>query len=178
MKRPLAGHLVSLVLLAASWSPIGSAAAQAPTGRDRLLATARTIATTARYAAFITVGADGAAQARTVDPLLADTGFVVWVATNPRTRKVAELRRDPRVTLHWFDPAAAGYVTLKGVGRTVTDPKEVARRWKAEWAPFYPNRARDLLLIEIRPKSLEVVSPGHGVLGDSLTWRPPVVSFP
>ncbi len=40
--------------------------------------------------------------------------MVVWLATNPRTRKVAEIRRNPRVTLYYFDREAQAYVTIFG----------------------------------------------------------------
>lgn len=141
-----------------------------------LEAAAREIVTAARFAALITVDASGAPQARTVDPLVADSGWVVFIATNPRTRKVTEIAGDPRVTLYWFDPAISGYVTLRGKASAL-GAQEAASIWKPEWAPFYPSRATDLVIYRIDPVRLEVVSPGRGVLGDSLTWRPPRVEF-
>mgnify|MGYP001317809955 FL=1 len=141
-----------------------------------LEAAAREIVTAARFAALITVDASGAPQARTVDPLVADSGWTVFIATNPRTRKVAEIERDPRVTLYWFDPTIGGYVTLRGKASAL-GPKAAAGIWKPEWAPFYPNRATDLVVYRIDPVRLEVVSPARGVLGDSLTWQPPEIEF-
>ena len=155
-----------------------AAADSAGQARAKLLEAARTLVAGARFASLITLDSSGSPQARTVEPFEPDSGFVVWFATNPRTRKVAEIRRDPRVTLHWLDPKALGYVTLKGRARLVDDPAEKRRRWKPEWKGFYPDRDRDYLLIEVRPLRLEVVSPAHGIAGDSLTWRPPAVEFP
>ena len=139
---------------------------------------ARELIAGARYAALLTNRPDGPPGARTVDPFPPDSEFVVWIGTNPRTRKVAEIRRDPRVTLYWFDPGAAGYVTLEGRARLVDDPTALRRHFKPEWAAFYPDRRRDFLLVEVRPTRLEVVSPAHGIVGDSLTWRPPSLALP
>jgi general stress protein 26 len=155
----------------------GSGSAQAAKGRDDLLAAARQIIAGARYAALISNDSTGFPQARTVDAFAPDSMFVVWIGTNPRTRKVEEIRRDPRVALYWFDPARGAYVTLRGRARLVSDPAAKAQHWKPEWQGFYPDRAKDFLLIEVRPERLEVVSPGQGIVGDEVSWRPPAVSF-
>ncbi len=172
-----------LVLGLLTWTVGGPAPAQVqavprPTDRAGLLQVARRIVERSRYAALITVDSTGAPQARTVDPLPPDSGFVVWIGTNPRTRKVAEIRRQPAVALYWFDPAVNGYVTLRGEASLVNDPAEKMRRWKPEWRAFYPDPIRDFLLIRVKPVRLEIVSPTDGVTGDSVTWRPPAVRWP
>jgi len=138
---------------------------------------ARALIAEARYAAFITVDSAGHPQARTVDPAPPDSAFVIRFATNPRTRKVAELRRNPRATLYWFAPQALGYVTLRGTARLIADTAEMRRWWRPEWTQFYSGGLADALVVEVRPGRLEIVSPAHGVTGDSLTWHPPTVSF-
>jgi len=60
-------------------------------------------------------------QARIVDPFAPEADFTIWVATNPLTRKVAEIRQDPRVTLLYFNAAAAEYVTVLGTATLVSD---------------------------------------------------------
>jgi len=139
---------------------------------------ARELIAGAKYAALITLGPDGHPQARTVENLPPEADFSVWFATTPRTRKVEEIRRDPRVTLYWFDPERLGYVTLIGLASIVTDSAERARHWQPGWEAFYPDRERDYLLIRVQPLRLEVVSPAHGITGDSLSWRPPALEFP
>lgn len=145
--------------------------AQVP--RDRLVTVARELVAGAHYATLITMGTDGRLQARTVEPFAPDSDFTIWIGTNPRTRKVAELARDPRVTLHYFDPKAQGYVTLQGRATVVRDPRETAARFNPAWKDFYPDRATDYVLLRVRVERLEVVSPSHGVSGDARTWRPP-----
>src|SRR5690349_20143768 len=98
-------------LLAAVSVAISSQAAPRPE-RAAIVAAAADIIQKAHYCTFITVGEDGQPQARIVDPLAPDAAFTIWIATNPLTRKVEQVRRNPRVTLSCFDSATAGYVTV------------------------------------------------------------------
>jgi general stress protein 26 len=165
---------VVMVILAISTA---QAQKRASLDRQQLIDAAREIITSARYCALITNDSSGHAQARTVDPFPPDDSFVVWIGTNPRTRKVAEIRRNSHVTLYYFDRDAEAYVTIHGVARLVNDPKEKAKRFKKEWKDFYPNRDKDYLLISVMPVQLEIVSVKQGIVGDRLTWKPPSVTF-
>lgn len=148
--------------------------------RATVLKAAREVAEKARYATFITIGPDGQPHARIVDPLGPDEDFNLWVGTNPLTRKVAEIAKDPRVTVSFFDPAGPAYVTIVGTARLVLDPAEKAKHWKGAWAPFYKNehRGADFTLIDVVPRRLEIVSEGHGLFNEPLTWRPVSIEFP
>lgn len=175
MKQMSRAFLVLLLLTLGTSSAL--AQQTAPADRERLLTAAREIITTARYCALITKDASGHPQARTVDPFPPDEKFVIWIGTNPRTRKVAEIRRDPRITLYYFDRDAQAYVTIHGVARLVNDPNEKAKRFKEDWKDLYPDRDKDYLLISVMPLQLEIVSVKQGIVGDRLTWRPPSVRF-
>jgi general stress protein 26 len=112
-----------------------------------------------------------------MDPFPPDADMHIWLATNPRSEKVVEIRKDHQVTLYYFDRESQAYVAINGLARLVNDPTEKAKRWKDEWKAFYPDRARDYLLIEVIPQWMEVVSEKKGVVGDTVTWKPPSVSF-
>jgi general stress protein 26 len=142
-----------------------------------LIASARELMTTVRYCALITIDAHGRAQARAMDPFPPDENLVVWLATNPTSRKVREIRRNPHVVLYYFDSASQGYVSISGIARIVNDPKEKVRHWKEEWKAFYPNRPEDYLLIAVTPEKLEVVIEQKGIVGKSRTWKAPTVRF-
>lgn len=146
--------------------------------RDALISAAREIMTTTRYCALITTGRDGRAHARTMDAFAPEEDMTVWLATNPRSRKVAEIRRNPKVTLYYFDRESAAYVTIYGTARLVNDKGEKARRWKDDWKAFYPDRDTSYLLIKVTPERLEVVNINKGVVGVSPTWQPLSVDFP
>ncbi len=134
----------------------------------------------ARYCTLITIGEDGQPQARIVDPLVAGPEGPIWIATNPLTRKVKEIERDPRVTLMFFNPAAGEYVTVMARAAVVTDAARKAAHWKPEWKPFYADESRgpDFMLFEMRPFQLEVSSPRHKLANDPQTWRPVILRLP
>lgn len=158
----------------------GAQTTAAPHSRSEILAAATDIVHKARYCTLVTLGEDGHPQARIVDPLGPDAGFTTWIATNPLTRKVAQIRRDARVTLLCFDAATSSYVTVIGRGAIVTDAAEKARRWKEEWTPFYASGANgtDVMLIRVTPIRLEIVGVERGFAGDPRTWRPLTIDFP
>src|SRR5512140_566868 len=148
--------------------------------RDAVLKAAREVARKARYATFITIGPEGQPQARIVDALGPDEDFDVWIATNPATRKVAEIAKDPRVTISFFDPALPAYVTLTGSASVVADPAVRAKHWKEAWSPFYKNehRGADFVLLKVVPRRLEIVSEAHGLINEPGNWRPVSIEFP
>lgn len=134
---------------------------------------------TARYCTLITVGADGQPQARIVDPLIAESERSIWIATNPLTRKVKEIEKDPRVTLMFFNAAANEYVTVQGKAAVVTDARRKAAHWKPEWKAFYKDQTRgsDFMLFEVKPTRFEVSSPRHQLNNDPHTWKPVILDL-
>ena len=160
-------------------APAGNSAER----RQAVLSAARRIMLAVRYCAVISSGESRWPQARTVDPFPpdeADERMRVWFATNPSSRKVAQIRRQPRVTLHYFDAHAPeqGYATLLGRARLVNDKAEKARRWKEGWEAYWPDRGDSYLLVEVTPERIEVFSPKHGVAADPVTWQPAAVEMP
>ncbi|MFM7245197.1 MAG: pyridoxamine 5'-phosphate oxidase family protein [Planctomycetaceae bacterium] len=67
-------------------------------------------------ATLATIGADGAPQARTVVLRYLDTARgEIRFHTDIRSPKVAAMRHDPRVALHWYDPAMRVQVRIPAV---------------------------------------------------------------
>lgn len=147
----------------------------APPTRDAILTASRTIISNARYATLVTASTEpGSPDARIVDPFTPDPDLTIWFATNPKSRKVAELAKDPHVTLLYFDAQAKGYVTLKGTATLVRDAGAKAARWKDDWMGMYAdkNRGDDYLLVKVVPDTLEVVSVALNMINDPATWKP------
>jgi general stress protein 26 len=140
------------------------------------IAAARRLMIAARYCALITVGEDGQPQARTIDPSPPDGRMVVSFATNPSTRKVREIERDPRVTLYYFDERSPGYVTVIGTARRVAD-SEKEKRWLEKWTPFYPGGAGAAVVYDVTPLRIEIVDVAARIMGDAQTWLPPSVEI-
>lgn len=169
--------LASLCFLLSVCFAVNGQETRKPLSRDELIATARETIAASRYCALITLDSSGRSQARTVDAFPPDESMVVWIGTNPRSSKVAEIRRNPRVTLYYFDREAQAYVSIYGTARLVNDAKEKAKRWKEEWKDFYPDRAKDYMLIAVTPEKLELVNVSKGLVGNPLNWTPPSVDF-
>lgn len=144
---------------------------------QKLRKAAREIMTAATSCALITLDHEGRPRVRAMDPLNPENDFTVWLGTNPKSRKLAQIKKDPRVTLYYLETNGSGYVMIHGTAQIVNDQKEKEKRWKVEWEPFYPNKSEDLILIKVSPQWMEVVSYAHGFIGDSETWEPPRVSF-
>jgi general stress protein 26 len=166
-------------LIATGHVPAQPAPARPPS-RQALIDAARRVMEAARYCAVITVGDEGRPQARAIDAFPPDADMAVWFATNPKSRKVAQIERDPRVTLYYFDSREPdrGYVTLFGRARLVNDKAEKAKRWKPGWEVFWPDRDAGYLLVEVSPERIEVSSPSQGIGSDPVTWAPATVEFP
>jgi len=161
-------------LLGAQEKPRSVSPAQ---NRERVLGIARQIVSGARFCTMVTIGDLGQPQARVVDPLDPDPALVVYVATNPLSRKVGEIRKDPRVTLLYFDPARSASVTLIGRAAEVPNPEKAAHR-KKDWDAFFPaDKPEAYILYRIVPSRVEVVSAKDGLSGDPATWRPEIVDL-
>lgn len=144
---------------------------------DQVLLAARQVVMATAFPTLITVDAIGQPKARTVDAFAPDADWVVWVATRPNTRKVAEIRKTPRVTLHYFSETLKSYVSLMGEATLVSDlaTKRALRR-DQDSAKLYPNFPDDYQLIRIQPTHLEGILPGFR--GDPSTWAPVGIDFP
>lgn len=180
MKRTITVAAIGLLGLLAPGRPLAAQqpAAQRPApDRARILEAARRIMAKSVYCAFITLGEDGQPQARTVQPLAPDAAMVVWIGTNPLTRKIVQIRKDARVALYYY--ADMGYVTLIGRAARVEDPAERQRHWNDAWSGLYKDKFRgdDYTLIRVAPVRLEIVSYQDGIVGDPKTLRPTSIEF-
>jgi len=144
---------------------------------DTLISAAKELMETTRYCALITLDNSGHPQARTMDPFLPDEDMVVWLGTNKNSRKVGEIRNDPRVTLYYQAQNGNGYVVIQGNASLIDDPEKIEKYWKEEWNEFYPDKNSTYTLIKVIPKKLEVINYKHGISGSTKTWAVPYIEF-
>ncbi len=142
-----------------------------------LLSAAREIISSATTCALITLDEEGRPSVRAMETLPLDDDFIVWFGTNPKSRKVIEIKNNSRVTLYYLDNDASGYVTIHGTAKIIADKKAKEAHWKKEWTAFYPNKNDGYVLIKITPISMEVISNSRGISGDTITWKVPKVIF-
>ncbi len=106
-----------------------------------------------------------------MNPFAPDENMIVWMATNTRSRKVEEIRKDPRVSLYYADHAkATGYVALTGKAVLVDDMQEVLKRKRAYWDTAFPG-LKNIVLIKVVPERIDVINYKQGLTGDPVTWR-------
>ena len=146
--------------------------------RDSLLQAAREIMLKSKMCGLVTIDSDKEIYVRTMDPFPPESNFTVWLATNPKSRKVGQIKRRPGVVLYYMDPNGGGYVAIHGKAKIVNEQSEKDKHWKEEWSKFYLNRTDQYALIKVVPSYLELINYNRGITGDSRTWQPNRVSFP
>ncbi len=170
-------QLISILIFLIPETGISQLTTQKDSLRSRYIDAAKEIMIAAGNCALVTLDSEGRPRIRTMDPFTPDEDLTVWLGTNPKSRKVEQIKNDPRVTLYYFDKAAAGYVMIHGNALLVNDIDVKKVRWKENWNAFYPDKNENYLLIKVSPYWMEVVSYMHGIAGDSISWTPPKVYF-
>lgn len=127
--------------------------------------------------ALITVDENGISRVRTMDPFSPEKDLTVWFGTNPKSRKVAQIRKNNNVTIYYRDKDDSGYVTLHGKAELVNRKEFKDKYWKEAWKSFYPNKKESYLLIKVTPIWMEIVSPPRNIVGSTETWEPPILYF-
>ena len=168
--------LLSLYGLACNPQPKSDANPEAAIGTAATLEAAREIMKTSPCT-LVSVNENTMPHARVMDPIDPDENFVVWLATNPGSRKVQQLEANPNVVLHYVDNNDNGYVSLYGKAEIVKDPQQLEVHWKPEWDRFYKNKTTDCVLIKVQPVRLEIIDYKHGLSGDPLSWQPNTIIF-
>ncbi|MEE9408645.1 MAG: pyridoxamine 5'-phosphate oxidase family protein [Polaribacter sp.] len=131
----------------------------------------------AKNCALITVDSLGVATVRAMDPFLPENNFTVFMATNPKSLKVQQIKNNNKVTLYYFDSKSISYVTLQGIATIVNEQDKKEKYWKKEWQNFYKNRTTNYVLIKFVPNKANIISEKYNILGDSITWKTPQIIF-
>ena len=145
--------------------------------KEQLINAAREIIDSSATCTLITLDDENLPMVRIMDPFPPESDFTVWFGTNVKSRKVNQIKNNPNVTLYYQDIDASGYVVIHGTAQIIDDQKEKQTRWKDSWEDFYPNNREAYLLIKVTPDWMEILSVSRGIIGDSKTWRTPIVKF-
>jgi len=151
--------------------------AQSSVNRDTILVAAREIMNETTYCALVTVDATGQPQIRTMNPFPANDEFITWFATSRTSRKVKEIKNNPKVCVYYADHVTAkGYVNITGTAEVIDD-KELLLKMKREYWNGIPNWQDIFVLIRIEPESLEVINYKHGLTNAPDTFKAPSIVF-
>jgi general stress protein 26 len=145
--------------------------------KDTLMKAALEIMKGSPFCALATIDSTGQAQVRTMNPFPLGDDMIIWFATSRKSRKVADIRNNPKVSVYYADHNnAKGYVNVVG-NAVVIDDKELLVRMKRSYWESIPNWQEKFVLIKITPLKLDVANYGRGISGDPESSRTPTIVF-
>lgn len=151
----------------------GKANAQSTISKDTLLVAAREIISQTTYCALVTIDSTGQPQIRTMNPFPLKDEFIIWFGTSRSSRKVKEIRNNPKVCVYFADHVhAKGYVNITGTAEVIDDQDLLLKMKRAYWEGD-PNWQKKFVLIKIVPKTLEVINYKHKLNNDPETFKAP-----
>ncbi len=127
----------------------------------RLLAAARQTISTVHKGWIATQAENGGAHARAVRLLPGlpdDDEWTRQFLSRKVSRKIAEIRREPRVTLAYQDASGDAYVALGGQASLSDDPAEIGSLWPETANAFFPPgfAEANMLVVKIDVDRIEV----------------------
>jgi len=150
---------------------------QTSINRDTILVAAREIMDQTAYCGLVTIDSTGQPQTRTMNPFPANNDFITWFATSRTSRKVREIRNNPKVSVYYANHLSAkGYVNISGRAEVIDD-KELLKKMKRDYWEGIPNWQDIFVLIKIVPETIEVINYKHGLNNDPKTFRAPSIKF-
>jgi general stress protein 26 len=176
MKKNFCLIAICFLLSLSSLIPV-NLRAQAPISNDTIKVAAREIIKQTTYCGLVTIDSTGQPQIRTMNPFPANDEFIVWFATSRSSRKVREIRNNPKVCVYFADHVSAkGYVNITGTAEVIDD-KELLNKMKRDYWQSIPNWQNIFVLIKIVPKTIEVINYKHGLNNDPKTFKAPSIVF-
>jgi general stress protein 26 len=149
--------------------------AQSTINRDTMFVAALEIIHDTHYCALVTIDSTGQPQVRTMNPFPANNELITWFATSRTSRKVKELKHNPKVCIYYADHVSAkGYVSITGVAEVIDD-KELLKKMKRDYWEQMPNWQDIFVLIKIVPKTVEVINYKHNLNNNPDTFKAPTI---
>ncbi len=112
-----------------------------------------------------------------MNPFPANDEFVTWFAKARESRKVMEIKNNPRVSVYYADHVnAKGYVAITGTAEVIDD-KALLLKMKRNYWEGIKGWQDHFVLIRIVPKSMDVINYRRHVTNDPETLRAPSISF-
>ena len=144
---------------------------------QHLLDVTMTTIQAAEHCFLITLGQDGGPQARLMLPFPPEQNLTIWMGASPRSRKVRELRADPRATLGYDCAAEGAYVTLLGTASIEDDLALRRKYWRRRFVQFWPDgpEADDYVLIRFVPSRIELMNVAQEVVPEPYGLRAAVL---
>lgn len=165
------------VIVSASCSIYTELNAQTSVKRDSLLLATHEIISETTYCGLATVDSSGQPRIRTMNPFPVKDDLVIWFATSRTSRKVSEIKDNPKVCVYFANHLTAkGYVNITG-SASVIDNRELLIQMKRDYWNGIPGWQEKFVLIKIIPETIEVVNYKHGLNNDPVTFRAPTITY-
>lgn len=118
------------------------------------------IARKAKLAMMATYDARGLAHARpmgAVDHEDPEEGSALWFFTRAESRKIDELRADPRVMLNYSDESSDNWLSITGRAEIVRDEEKAKALWTETLRTWFPKGPEDdqIALVKVVPEEAE-----------------------
>jgi len=170
--------LPALSVLIATFSIFSSEVyGQSSANRDTIILAAHEIINETAYCGLVTIDSLGQPQIRTMNPFPVKDDFVIWFATARTSRKVKEIKKNPKVSVYFANHLTAkGYVNING-SASVIDDRELLIKMKRDYWNDIPDWQDRFVLIKIIPNSIEIINYKHGLNNDPNTLKAPTISF-
>ncbi len=141
-------------------------------GPDAVLRAAWATIRSKKYCLVTTFGHDGP-SARVLQPFPPDPNLGLWFGTSASSRKVAELRADPRATVAYQDDSKAACVVLVGHMDVVESLTVRQHRFMPTWFAFWPEgpTSADFVVLHFVPHRLEVWDATRGITPEPFGLR-------
>jgi general stress protein 26 len=152
------------------------AQARRPLQDEHVVAVAKATLDAAEFCFLTTQGESDPISTRLMQHFKPDADLTVWFGTSLTSRKVREIRRNPRVTVACADPQRPAYAVLVG-SVTVEERAEQWRRyWRDDWQAFWPEgpTGRDYVPLRFTCEQVEVLSFAAGITPAPYGLRPAV----
>lgn len=148
---------------------------QSAVNKDTIIIAAREIIKETSYCALVTIDSTGQPHIRTMNPFPVNDELITWFATSRSSRKVREIRGNPKVCVYYADHTSAkGYVSITGMAEVIDD-KELLVRMEREYWESIPGWQDNFVLIKIVPGTIEVINYKHGLYNDPETIKAPAI---
>jgi general stress protein 26 len=170
-------YFVLLSLVSTSSSFYSELNGQTSVNRDTIILAAHEIINETTYCGLVTIDSLGQPQIRTMNPFPVKDDFVIWFATSRTSRKVREIKNNPKVCVYFANHLTAkGYVNING-SASVIDNRELLIQMKRDYWNGIQGWQDKFVLIKIIPRSIEVIDYKHGLNNDPDTFKAPAISF-
>lgn len=124
------------------------------------LDTARKMLKKSKYCFLISNSERNWPSARMLQPIIDLDTFVIWFGTNPRLRKIKEIKENPYVTIAFGKEGENANLIIYGKATVVDNVRERVKHWIGSWLLFFPSgpRGEDFVSIRVEPLEMELMN--------------------